>query len=114
VCNREWVVVVERIVPNRDAVVLNLILVKERMREFVAKPEAFINNKNECLTTVLTSVSSRSSDDRDVLFTFALICIVGGDIANTSSVGKGYKIRAKCTGVGMSIEFTPTENRINR
>jgi hypothetical protein len=36
--NREWVAVIERIVPDRDTVVSNLILVKERMREFVAKP----------------------------------------------------------------------------
>jgi hypothetical protein len=36
--NREWVAVIERIVSNRDTVASNLILVKERIREFVAKP----------------------------------------------------------------------------
>jgi hypothetical protein len=48
------------------------------------------------------------------MFALALICVVEGNIANMSSVGKGYKIIAKCTGVGMSIKFTMTKNRINR
>jgi hypothetical protein len=36
--DREWVAVIERIVRDRDAVVSNLVLIKERMREFVAEP----------------------------------------------------------------------------
>jgi hypothetical protein len=37
--NREWVAVIKRIVPNRDTVVSNLILIKERMREFLASED---------------------------------------------------------------------------
>jgi hypothetical protein len=73
-----------------------------------------VNNKNECLTAVLTSVSGGSRDDKYVTFTLALICIIGGDIVNTSSIGKGYEIRSECTGVGKSIKLTTTKNRINR
>ena len=80
------------------------------MREPGTEPQALVDDKNESLTTGLTSVGCCTSDDWHILFADTMFGIVGGDITESASVGKRYEVAAKHTCISMGNKFASRED----
>ena len=99
--NGYWVVAIKGVVKNGGSGETQLIRIDETVCQFVAKPKAFIDDEDVGLSVSWIGICCRRRYDWNVTLGSIGVCVVRGNVTNTSCEVVGYQISAERTCVGV-------------